>query len=649
MPPLHDQNCSRSKGEQFYSEGQARRGKIPAQNPPAPACPRLRFSAGAGSVNQRRGSTRRDRYPGTSHRRLINFTGPRAAEGGYPGCVFLIPYILVTMFPKLYTALFLSVLFSACTPAATAVPGLTAPALPSATRSPIRGTPSQIATPEPTAKQQLPAQGPYFIFPDVVEENIGLTLLGLDAVGRKEIPIPGNFFDPGNCFPCIVSPDGEWLAYWTGFAGDRDSSFPLTLDAPYDLQLNLLHIPDGTTTVITPLLSPDYPANFDKVMDAIINQPELYDPNGAYDPEGSFVQGIRSAAWSPNSRYLAFAGEMDGPSSDLYVYDVHEKTIRRLSSGLANITGEPIRWSPDGKWIVYSSGYWWGEGMTLDFYAAHPDGSAFREYPAATTFFTGWLSDSVFLISRDANGIGMHWLESADLESGRISTIWKCSYSDIAFDPGKSILVSTTNPIESEKECQKPGLYFQTFPTGCARLVTGLEKTEYFNSIDFLGLGDLRYLVSDWKSNSFSVSSIGESNLLLSEELVPYIAPDRQWVAFAGKGFRIMDSSGAISDQKTDVQIDNVIWRPDSKGFLFTSGSNIYSVSLPGITISWMDGIQYPSKAHHPYWQPDSLGYFFTSGSDLYFLSLRTRSLEFIQQVIPFPNSFDPVWVAVPE
>jgi hypothetical protein len=169
MPPLHDQNCSRSKGEQFYSEGQARRGKIPAQNPPAPACPRLRFSAGAGSVNQRRGSTRRDRYPGTSHRRLINFTGPRAAEGGYPGCVFLIPYILVTMFPKLYTALFLSVLFSACTPAATAVPGLTAPVAPStdtvesAAWSPAAATSSPTPVLKPAATQTRPPGGPTFI------------------------------------------------------------------------------------------------------------------------------------------------------------------------------------------------------------------------------------------------------------------------------------------------------------------------------------------------------------------------------------------------------------------------------------------------------------------------------------------------------
>jgi hypothetical protein len=498
--------------------------------------------------------------------------------------------------------------------------------------------------------QPLPSHGPYFAF---LSDSPILNLIGANAVGRKEIPIPGDSFNPGDCFSCIISPDGQWLAYWTGFAGEITYPYtPLDPNANYDLRLNLLNISNGTAAVVTDLLTPDYPANFDKLMDAIVNQPG-YDPNGSYDPEGSFLQGIRSVAWSPDSRFLAFAGEMNGPSSDLYVYDVSEKTIRRLSSGLANITADgphSIRWSPDGKWIVYSSGYWWGEGMTVTFYAARPDGSAYREYPEEETGFAGWLSDSVFLVTWDENGIGSSYLEGADLESGRMSTIWKCQYSDIAFDPGSSLLVSDTQPIESNPECSTPGLYFRQLPAGFAHLVTGLEGMIYYNTIDFLGLGDLRYLVSDSEWNAYSVSSAGKSTLLISEELTPFIAPDRRWVAFAGKGLRIMDSSGEISAQLTGIQIDDVFWRPDSKGFLFLSGSDLYTVSLPEKTFSKIDGVPYPSNTGRIYWQPDSQGYFFNSGTGLYFLSLPKKSIEFIQQLPPSVEfvSFDPAWVAAP-
>jgi hypothetical protein len=549
-----------------------------------------------------------------------------------------------------------AIILSACAPSAPVAATITVPAVSpagltaSATRFAASATPSLVPTPEPTATQPLPDHGPYFIFISEGEGNLILSIIGADAQGRKDIPLVGQF-ETGYCFSCIVSPDGEWLAYWTGYAGDRDSSFPaLKLEPPYDLQLNLLHLPDGASTVITALLSPDYPANFDKAMDAIINQPGLYDPNDGYDLVGSFIEGIHSAAWSPDSRYLAFAGEMDGPTSDLYVYDISQKTIRRLSSGLKNIVGyQAIRWSPDGKWIVYSSGYWYGEGMTVTFYAARPDGSAYREYPENMDFLKGWLSDSVFLVTRDGNGIGTSRLESADLESGRMAMIWKCQYSDIAFDPGRSVLVSQLYPLGSEVDCQKPGLYFRSPPAGYARLVAGLEEMEYFTTIDFLGLGDLRYLVSDSKLNSYSVSSTGKSTLLMSEELYQYVAPDRQWVVFAYKGLRIMDSSGDISDPLTSIQIEKVFWRPDSKGFLFLSGPDVYSVSLPEKTLSHWDGIQYPSEAYHPYWQPDSEGYFFESDSVLYYLSLRTGLVISVQPIIPFPFSFDPVWVAIPE
>ncbi len=477
-----------------------------------------------------------------------------------------------------------------------------------------------------------------------------VTLIGADAEGRKDIPLVGQF-ETGWCFSCVISSDGEWLAYWTGFAGDRDSSFPsLELKPPYDLQLNLLHLPDGASTVITALLSPDYPANFDKAMDAIIDQPGMYDPNDGYDLVGSFIEGIHSAAWSPDSRYLAFAGEMDGPTSDLYVYDLSQKSIRRLSSGLMNIVGyQAIRWSPDGKWIVYSSGYWYGEGMTVTYFAARPDGSAFREYPENVNFLAGWLSGSVFLVTRDGNGIGTSRLESADLVTGRMAMIWKCQYSDVAFDPGNSVLISQLYPIGSDADCQEPGLYFRSPPAGYARRIKGLEEMQYFTTIDFIGMGDLRYLVTDEKLNAYSISPTGESSLLLSGDLYPYVAPDRKWVAFAGKGLRIMNSSGKISDLLTGIQMDKVLWRPDSKGFLLLSGPDVYSVSLPEETVARMDGVQYPSDVYQIYWQPDSQGYFFESNSALYFLSLRTGSLELTQSLKPFQYSFDPVWVAVPE
>ena len=143
-----------------------------------------------------------------------------------------------------------------------------------------------------------------------------------------------------------VSPDGKWLAFYTGSAGN-----PVDMPASgtFDLTLNLLDLSTGEEQPITPLLSKDYPNNFVTAA-AQLNDPDI---TAEYLYQ-AFVHGItRALAWSADGRYLAFAGQMDGLSSDLYLYDVETKTIRRLSSGDQEL--QWIDWSPDGKWIAFFS------------------------------------------------------------------------------------------------------------------------------------------------------------------------------------------------------------------------------------------------------------------------------------------------------
>jgi len=56
---------------------------------------------------------------------------------------------------------------------------------------------------------------------------------------------------------------------------------------------------------------------------------------------------VAKPTWSPDGRHLAFVGAMDGPSSDLYLYDTEKGDITRVSAG-SNQADAPT-WSPNGE------------------------------------------------------------------------------------------------------------------------------------------------------------------------------------------------------------------------------------------------------------------------------------------------------------
>jgi Tol biopolymer transport system component len=61
---------------------------------------------------------------------------------------------------------------------------------------------------------------------------------------------------------------------------------------------------------------------------------------------------LSRSRWSPDGRYVAFGAARDGPSVDLYIYDIQTDAIQRLSDEPDHIV--VFGWSPDSQWIVYA-------------------------------------------------------------------------------------------------------------------------------------------------------------------------------------------------------------------------------------------------------------------------------------------------------
>ena len=314
----------------------------------------------------------------------------------------------------------------------------------------VASSPTVIPSPSavvPTSEPPLKTNGPYFTYFRQLNGVYQLVMMDADGAGRKVIELPQGFIDSlTNQYGLdmkLVSPNGKWLAFYTGAAGKWDQ---MPAQGESDLTLNLLNLVTGEKQIISPLLSRDYPNNFDEAAKQR-NDPEIT----AGSLYGAFIAGIINAVdWSPDGRYLAFAGQMAGLSSDLYVYDMNTQKIQRLSSGDQEL--QWISWSPDGKWIAYGSAFWAGEGMQYTAYAVTKDGSVTRDL--STGYIDYWLNSHEYFVFDNGNGVGNFNLRLVDTNTGEITTVWRGEFHEYKVNASKDwlALVALTSVLPSEKE-----------------------------------------------------------------------------------------------------------------------------------------------------------------------------------------------------
>jgi dipeptidyl aminopeptidase/acylaminoacyl peptidase len=73
-----------------------------------------------------------------------------------------------------------------------------------------------------------------------------------------------------------------------------------------------------------------------------------------------------SYSWSPDGTRLAFIGALDGPSADVYLYDLNTRSITRVSTDPAHDYWPS--WSPDGSRLLFfgADGFGTGAGYTMN-------------------------------------------------------------------------------------------------------------------------------------------------------------------------------------------------------------------------------------------------------------------------------------------
>jgi Tol biopolymer transport system component len=505
----------------------------------------------------------------------------------------------------------LVILGAACSPSVPATPTIPGVPVIPATLIPKTSIPVTIvpatkpAEPGATVTPRNLTNGPYLAYLRDRESSHELVLMDADGKGEAVFPflLNGHVIMPPS-LSNLVSPDGAWLAFYSGSAGP---AFGQVGPNASDLTLNLMSLgvtsPAISTKVVARLLSADYPANFAQAAQELgrtdITAENLRD---------AFVSGItQSISWSPDGSTLAFAGQMDGLSSDLYLYHTADGTIQRLSSGPQQV--QWIDWSPDGNWILDGSTYWVGEGMSYDIFATSLDGKVIHQLLTDYRLGNGltWINTHAFLAYQSENGPGNYGLERVDVESGSMDTIWEGSFSSKTVDAtGKWLalqsgtdglyLIDLTTLVSSKVQVPDAshdyGLFQDILPMGGEPQRAFLTRDDTRNNSD-----QVLYFLS----TSGQLNSAGTSADLFS------VAPNQtDWIAirdtiqlFAGGSSQPRTFDLPPGTKRGDFQ--RIVWRPDSSGIFLVSGNNqLYALDLssgdsalvePSLSSTWDTGL----------------------------------------------------------
>ena len=292
------------------------------------------------------------------------------------------------------------------------------PITPTDTASPL--TPAD--TPAPTS---LNTSGPFLIF----EGASGIWVT-----------------NPDGSFPTRVS---EYkLQVWSqgdlhraiSPTGDR---MLLVIQNDQGLDLVMVKIPGGETETIAHLLS--------------ITREEARD---LISPKGFAYLAIttyENYAWQPgDGRLLAFVGAVNGPTSDLYLYDTQTKETTQLTDGPSQAIFP--NWSPDGQYILNFGVSWvppfggaigYANQMDGVWAARASDGKVITLPKPKDAFptFVSWQDDSHYITFDSDNECESTNLHSVDVVSGETTPLMNYSfYNYIARSPENGALLFSSAP-----------------------------------------------------------------------------------------------------------------------------------------------------------------------------------------------------------
>ena len=360
---------------------------------------------------------------------------------------------------------------------------------------------------------------------------------------------------------------------------------------PDDLSLTILRLPDGGLIKQIPLLS-------QRLSDRISEEGGSGGP--VWQREDTYLALFdrwTPPHWSPDGNTLAFTAALDGPSTDVHLYDVARDEVRRL-------TQEPdqaviLGWSPDGQWLVYLEAYDFGYSQSLDavtaargyqtliVHAISPDSGRIVDLLEPLDFSRAevvrWLPSGDLILSGVDLIEGFRELYGVNLERQTADLLFYDVMQSVDVDPQSEAIVITT----WEDSAGHGNIYFLKSGEELAPL-SGTPPDFFATRVSWVPALDRFFAESFGGVESFT-SSGSDLRTYPDETCLPVPSGDGQWLAFwgceYGGGLRIYP---ATSDERSEVDtgvVQDLAWSPDSDRLYFLSnveGDTALSWVAPG-------------------------------------------------------------------
>ncbi|KAA3648065.1 MAG: hypothetical protein DWQ07_03475 [Chloroflexi bacterium] len=428
-------------------------------------------------------------------------------------------------------------------PSATQIPEATTP-------SPIDSAPAPITIPE----AELTLNGPWLVFAN----ETGIWAVNPDGSGLKQLtnqPIAGG----QELIDGIPTFMGRQVAYITATGFDKD------------LTLHIVALPQGSEIFSTPLIS-----------EAVYAQGD-----GGFAPEPVKTAGsLKMTEWSRDGRFLAFMAALDGPTLDLYLYDILSGEVIRLTDG----PSQAIRpsWSPTGDYIFHMGvdSIGTGAGMSMaGAWVSNLDGSEVRSLydprGSGDEVIVGWIDDLALVIHSWNALCGTHNLRTLDIQTGSQEALWQGYFEQVALDPFSGTTVVSVGPIQSDcNEDDRQGLFMVSRGIPARQIIDQEVK-------DVVWSPEAMKFFSRTELGTQAISLNGEWQAIaeIADNFPPIVSPEGELLAWFGTEKLwvgpLADSIENPPQKVFNEGVTHATWTPDGDALFIFSENRLWFAPAP--------------------------------------------------------------------